>query len=80
MAGAVILNIAYGYAPAVAANDPDPLVDIAETALDIFSRACVPGVWAVDVFPGCECRVSVCYCVGTDSFLGKNNNGWMNMC
>ena len=56
MAGAVILKIAYGYTPAnaTAAGEPDPLVGIAETALDIFSKACAPGVWAVDVFPECE--------------------------
>lgn len=49
VSGAIILKIAYGYT--IEPNDPDPLVDIANETLDIFSKAFVPGKWLVDVLP-----------------------------
>ena len=48
-AGAIILNIAYGYTIEPRANDP--LVDLADEALIQFSLAANPGSWMVDVFP-----------------------------
>lgn len=52
-AGAIILKIAYGYS--VAPHGPDPLVDLGETALDIFSKVCASGAWLVDIFPFRKC-------------------------
>jgi hypothetical protein len=52
-AGAVILKITYGY---TARNrGRDPLVELAGKAVWTFAEATVPGKWAVDVFPFCEC-------------------------
>ncbi|KZS91085.1 cytochrome P450 [Sistotremastrum niveocremeum HHB9708] len=47
-AGAVILRIAYGYP--VAEKD-DHLIDTIGKAMDAFSQAITPGVWAVDFIP-----------------------------
>ncbi|KAL3458739.1 putative cytochrome P450 oxidoreductase OrdA-like protein [Aspergillus heterothallicus] len=49
LAGAVILKIAYGYSIDYDGNDP--LVDIAEEAVEQFSLAVQPGTWAVDLLP-----------------------------
>jgi hypothetical protein len=48
-AGAIILNIAYGYT--IEPHKTDPLVNIADNALEQFSAATVPGAWMVDLFP-----------------------------
>lgn len=48
-AGAVILNIAYGYR--VEPFKRDPLVHCANVALDHFAKAARPGAWLVDVIP-----------------------------
>ncbi|OQU95549.1 hypothetical protein CLAIMM_01735 [Cladophialophora immunda] len=48
-AGSIILKIGYGYT--IEPSGRDPLVDLAEQALDQFSKACMPGVWMVDVIP-----------------------------
>ena len=48
-AGAIILKIAYGYT--IDAHRPDPLVVLADEALDQFSQATVPGKWLVDTLP-----------------------------
>ncbi|KAJ5762459.1 uncharacterized protein N7511_005841 [Penicillium nucicola] len=48
-AGAVILNIAYGYR--VEPFGRDNLVDLTNEALDEFGKATVPGAWLVDVIP-----------------------------
>ncbi|CAI7574648.1 unnamed protein product [Penicillium glandicola] len=48
-AGAIILKIAYGYT--IEPHKRDPLVHIANLALDHFSKACVPGAWLVDIIP-----------------------------
>lgn len=50
-AGAVILNIAYGYR--VEPFGKDHLVHIANEALDEFAKATVPGAWLVDIIPAC---------------------------
>jgi cytochrome P450 len=50
-AGATILKIAYGYTIEPHGPEPDPLVSIADEALDQFSKATVPGRWMVDVLP-----------------------------
>ncbi|KIX99846.1 uncharacterized protein Z520_04482 [Fonsecaea multimorphosa CBS 102226] len=48
-AGSIILKISYGYT--IEPSGHDPLVDLAEEALDQFSKASTPGVWMVDVIP-----------------------------
>lgn len=50
-AGAVILNIAYGYT--IEPHKRDPLVHIANQALEHFSIAGTPGTWLVDMIPAC---------------------------
>ncbi|KAL2844159.1 cytochrome P450 [Aspergillus pseudoustus] len=47
--GAVILKIAYGYN--INPHDRDPLVALANEALENFSAAATPGVWMVDTIP-----------------------------
>ncbi|KAI5118225.1 hypothetical protein M0805_000721 [Coniferiporia weirii] len=47
--GAIILKISHGYT--IAPSGPDPLVDLADKALDIFSRSCQAGTWIVDSLP-----------------------------
>ena len=49
--GAVLLHISYGYE--VKENN-DPFIDLAERALDIFSKATAPGAWMVDIIPSCK--------------------------
>lgn len=48
-AGAIILKIAYGYNPAL--REKDALIDLAETAMSIFSQSATGGAWMVDIFP-----------------------------
>ncbi|PWY89157.1 cytochrome P450 [Aspergillus heteromorphus CBS 117.55] len=48
-AGAVILKIAYGYT--INPHGRDPLVDLANEAMDRFSVAASPGRWLVDTIP-----------------------------
>ncbi|KAH8429766.1 cytochrome P450 [Aspergillus melleus] len=48
-AGAVILKIAYGYT--IEPHGRDPLVDLANQAMDNFSVAGTPGAWLVDAIP-----------------------------
>lgn len=48
-AGAIILKIAYGYT--IEPHKRDPLVHIANLALDHFSQASTPGTWLVDIIP-----------------------------
>ncbi|KAJ5606342.1 hypothetical protein N7510_009123 [Penicillium lagena] len=48
-AGAVILKIAYGYT--IEPHKRDPLVHIANQALEHFSIAGTPGTWLVDMIP-----------------------------
>jgi hypothetical protein len=47
-AGAIILNIAYGYE---LQGDDDPLVDLVDRAIVQFSLSTTPGAWLVDVLP-----------------------------
>ncbi|KAL4959505.1 cytochrome P450 [Aspergillus stella-maris] len=47
--GAVILKIAYGYD--INTRGPDPLVSLANEALENFSVAGTPGAWIVDAVP-----------------------------
>lgn len=51
-AGAVILKIAYGYT--IEPHTRDPLVHIANLALEHFSIAGTPGTWLVDIIPACK--------------------------
>ncbi|KAK4937903.1 hypothetical protein LTR10_021544 [Elasticomyces elasticus] len=48
-AGAIILKIAYGYT--IEPHRADPLVSLADEALDQFSHAAVAGRWLVDIVP-----------------------------
>jgi hypothetical protein len=45
----VILKITYGYT--TEAHTRDPLVDLANEAMQNFADATVPGKWTVDVLP-----------------------------
>lgn len=56
-AGAIALKVAYGYSIDISGS-PDPLVALAEEAIEIFSEACLPGKWLVDVIPACELVLS----------------------
>ncbi|KAG2070199.1 cytochrome P450 [Suillus decipiens] len=47
-AGSIILGIAYGYE---VKGDSDPLINLADRALDQFSRSTAPGAFMVDVVP-----------------------------
>lgn len=51
-AGAVILNIAYGYT--IEPFHRDHLVHITNLALDHFAKAATPGTWMVDIIPARE--------------------------
>lgn len=53
-AGAVILQIAYGYTPN--SHGGDALVDIAGKTMEQFGEASVPGKFLVDVFPFRKCN------------------------
>ncbi|KAJ5683546.1 O-methylsterigmatocystin oxidoreductase [Penicillium macrosclerotiorum] len=48
-AGAVILNIAYGYT--IEPFERDHLVHITNVVLDQFAKAATPGAWMVDIIP-----------------------------
>ncbi|KAJ5623806.1 hypothetical protein N7510_000115 [Penicillium lagena] len=48
-AGAFILKITYGYN--IEPHGKDPLVELADLALQQFSNAIVPGAWLVDLLP-----------------------------
>ncbi|KAJ9656519.1 hypothetical protein H2198_004868 [Neophaeococcomyces mojaviensis] len=48
-AGAIILKIAYGYT--IEPHSTDPLISLADSALEQFSQATVPGRWLVDILP-----------------------------
>lgn len=47
--GATILKLTYGYT--IDTTKRDPLVDLAERALEQFSLSIVPGAWLVDNLP-----------------------------
>ncbi|KIP11879.1 hypothetical protein PHLGIDRAFT_124541 [Phlebiopsis gigantea 11061_1 CR5-6] len=47
-AGAIILNLVYGYR---VGEGTDPIVDLVETAVEQFSQATTPGAFYVDMFP-----------------------------
>lgn len=51
MAGAIILKITYGHD--VREND-DPLVELVEGTMDIFSQTSQPGTYLVDMAPICK--------------------------
>lgn len=51
-AGAFILKITYGYN--IEPHGEDPLVSLADLALQQFSNAIIPGAWLVDMIPACE--------------------------
>jgi hypothetical protein len=50
-AGAIILRISHGYE--VKENN-DPFIDLADRAMDHFSRSTVPGAFIVDTMPFCK--------------------------
>ncbi|KAI0761422.1 cytochrome P450 [Irpex lacteus] len=47
-AGAIILNLAYGYS---INEDNDPIVHLVEKAMDTLAAGTTPGAWFVDYFP-----------------------------
>ena len=48
-AAELILKATYGYT--TKADGADPLVDLVDEVMNLFSQACVSGKWAVDIFP-----------------------------
>jgi hypothetical protein len=50
-ASAIILRISHGYE---AKGNNDPFVDLADRAVDQFSRSTVPGAFMVDIVPLCK--------------------------
>ncbi|KAK7961647.1 cytochrome P450 [Apiospora aurea] len=48
-AGAIILKVAYGYE--IEPYKEDPLVRLADDAMEQFSKAMIPGAWLVDMVP-----------------------------
>lgn len=50
-AGAVILKMTYGYN--IEPHGSDPLVSLANEAMENFSVAATPGTWIVDTLPFC---------------------------
>lgn len=48
-AGGIVLKIAYGYT--IDPHSPDPLVDLADKAMEDFSSALLPTAWAVNFIP-----------------------------
>lgn len=67
-AGAIILNISYGYN--VEPEEADPLVDLADEALAQFSTAAQPGRWMVDILPFRGCSLSYCLVINVTSAFG----------
>ena len=59
-AGAVILKIAYGYV--IEGHGRDPLVDLVNDSMEIFSIAGTPGTWLVDTIPFCRRNTLHFYC------------------
>lgn len=51
-AGGIVLKIGYGYT--IEPHDRDPLVDLADKAMEDFSSALLPATWAVDFIPLCK--------------------------
>lgn len=50
--GAIILRMSHGYT--VSSEGADPFIELADHAVGtIFSEACQPGTWIVDVAPIC---------------------------
>ncbi|KAJ5523658.1 hypothetical protein N7494_010308 [Penicillium frequentans] len=47
--GGIVLKIAYGYT--IDPHSPDPLVDLADKAMEDFSSALLPTAWAVNFIP-----------------------------
>ena len=56
-AGAIILRISHGYH---IQEERDPFVDLADTAVDQFSRSTAPGAFMVDIIPACKLRINDC--------------------
>lgn len=48
-AGAIVLKIGYGYT--IEPHAQDPLVDLADKAMEDFSYALLPATWAVEFLP-----------------------------
>ncbi|KAK7983339.1 hypothetical protein PG989_010741 [Apiospora arundinis] len=48
-AGAIILKVGYGYE--IEPHKEDPLVKLADEAMEQFSKAMIPGAWLVDMIP-----------------------------
>ncbi|WP_258237454.1 cytochrome P450, partial [Arcobacter sp. AHV-9/2010] len=47
--GAIVLKIGYGYT--IEPDKRDPLVDLADRAMEEFSLSVLPGTWAGDFLP-----------------------------
>ena len=51
-AGSLVLRIAYGYKTL---DQDDPMIKVAERALQAISTAGTPGKWMVDIIPARKC-------------------------
>lgn len=51
-AGAIVLKICYGYT--IEPHSRDPLVDLADMAMEDFGYALLPSTWVVDFIPFCK--------------------------
>lgn len=47
-----MLKLAYNYT--IEPHGRDPLIDLADEVLDVFSRTVTPGAYLVDFIPACE--------------------------
>ena len=68
-AGAVILSITYGYDMESRGLKKDPLIEVAEEAIEQFSLATLPDAWLVDRIPFCKfLPMKSCLCYDAECF------------
>lgn len=62
--GTIIVRATYGH---YITDENDPFLTVPLTAMENFSQATAPGVWAVDLLPMCESVVSQNNCLARDA-------------
>ena len=65
-AGSLFLRLAYGYQ---VDDENDPLISLADEAVDIFVKASAPGAFLVDFIPICMCIHGILYIWNCDLAL-----------
>lgn len=73
-AGAIILKVTYGYD--IEPHKQDPLIKLAEDAMDQFSHAAAPGAWIVDLIPASKMRQTTLKC-DADNLVVKCLPDWV---